>query len=274
MSKKGRIAIIVEGKSREVKYLRSLQKYYFASIEMDVLALPAEQNIYMLWKRLKEDEMETDLIEIVRESSKDSAEKLEGLRRDEFMEVYLLFDFDPHQNNLKIEEGRDFVSVLRSMVDTFNNETETGKLCLSYPMVESLRDITMWSCLPYYQCKISLTEVPQYKNLSGDRNPYADVRKYTLEIWEILVAIFLTRCKCLFDQTISYDKILAWYKKEVSPLTVLDQQLKIFCESSSVFILNALPELLLDYFGEDYWVNLVNSLRKISNKGCMEGDIK
>lgn len=270
MFKKGRIAIIVEGQSRELKYLRSLQQYYFPTIEMDLLALPAEQNIYMLWKRLQKDEMETDLIEIVRESSKDSAQKLKGLRRNEFMEIYLLFDFDPHQNNLRLDEDVDFVSVLRNMIETFNNETEMGKLYVSYPMIESLRDITMWSCLPYHQCKISLTEVPKYKNLSGNQNPYADVRKYTIKTWEMLIAIFLTRCKCLFSQNICYDKILMWYKTEVSSITIFDEQQKIFCERCSVFILSALPELLLDYFGESYWGNLVSNLQKISNEGCIE----
>lgn len=46
MSRKGRIAIIVEGKSREIKYFHSLRQCNLSSTEIDILDLPAEQNIY------------------------------------------------------------------------------------------------------------------------------------------------------------------------------------------------------------------------------------
>lgn len=142
---------------------------------------------------------------IVRESSQDSARKLENLKRDDFSEVYLLFDFDPHQDNLGFSDGTDFGLVLRNMLETFDNETDTGKLYISYPMIEALRDFTPWSCLPYCECEVSSKVIPNYKNLSGYKNPYADVRKYTSETWEMLVAIFLTRCQCLFGQSLSCD---------------------------------------------------------------------
>lgn len=159
MSKKGRIAVIVEGVSREPKYLHALQKCCLSFIDMEILCLPAEQNIYMLWKQMQDDDLETDLIEIVRESSTESAKQLDRLKRDDFMEIYLLFDFDPHQDNLRIDAGVDPADVLRKMVETFDNETEAGKLYISYPMIEALRDFTEWSCWPCYQCEIPALEL-------------------------------------------------------------------------------------------------------------------
>lgn len=217
---------------------------------------------------MKNDDMETDLIEIVRESSQDSARKLENLKRDDFSEVYLLFDFDPHQNNLGLSDETDPISVLKNMVKTFDNETDTGKLYISYPMIEALRDFKTWSCMPYYECEIPSKVIPNYKNLSGYKNPYVDVRKYTSETWEMLVAIFLTRCQCLFGQSLSYDTVLTWYKQTISPAIILEQQLKIFRDKHSVFILSALTELLLDYFGTSHWNNLSDYLQNISNEGC------
>lgn len=55
----------------------------------------------MLWQKLKEDEFETDVIEVVREYNETAKRKLEGYKRDDFMEVYLFFDYDGHQDNLK-----------------------------------------------------------------------------------------------------------------------------------------------------------------------------
>ena len=55
----------------------------------------------MLWQKLKEDEFETDVIEVVREYNETAKRKLEGYKCDDFMEVYLFFDYDGHQDNLK-----------------------------------------------------------------------------------------------------------------------------------------------------------------------------
>ena len=54
----------------------------------------------MLWKKLKADDFDTDIIEVLRESNKKIREQLEGLSRDDFSEVFLFFDYDAHQTNL------------------------------------------------------------------------------------------------------------------------------------------------------------------------------
>ena len=42
----------------------------------------------MLWKKLKADDFDTDIIEVLRESNKKIREQLEGLSRDDFSEVF------------------------------------------------------------------------------------------------------------------------------------------------------------------------------------------
>ena len=41
----------------------------------------------MLWKKLEADDFETDIIEVLRESSKELQKLLEGLSREDFSEV-------------------------------------------------------------------------------------------------------------------------------------------------------------------------------------------
>ena len=98
----------------------------------------ARENIYMLWKKLKADDFDTDIIEVLRESNKKIREQLEGLSRDDFSEVFLFFDYDAHQTNLGKSDDGD---VINHMLESFDNETENGKLYISYPMVEALREI-------------------------------------------------------------------------------------------------------------------------------------
>lgn len=93
----------------------------------------------MLWKQIQKDEYETDLIELIREYNKDAAEKLKGYSRDDFSEIYLFFDYDGHNCNLSATDP-DGTAVLGEMLETFDNETELGKLYINYPMVEAIRD--------------------------------------------------------------------------------------------------------------------------------------
>lgn len=59
------------------------------------------------------------------------------MNRDEFSEVYLFFDYDGHNNNLP--KNKDTNEVLRSMLETFNNETENGKMLLAIQWLKLLR---------------------------------------------------------------------------------------------------------------------------------------
>lgn len=50
--------------------------------------------VYLSWC------FETDLIEVVRDYSSDAKKVLEGYQRKDFMEIYLFFDYDGHQDHL------------------------------------------------------------------------------------------------------------------------------------------------------------------------------
>lgn len=59
-AEKKHILFIYEGVSAEEQLLANLQEAYLADFsEVEILNLPADGNIYMLWRRLVEDEFET-----------------------------------------------------------------------------------------------------------------------------------------------------------------------------------------------------------------------
>lgn len=92
---------------------------------------------------MKADDFETDIVEVLRENVPDAAHLLKGHGRNDFAEVFLFFDFDVHANNLREKNNLD---ALREMLGVFNNETELGKLYISYPMIEALRDRVVDGC--------------------------------------------------------------------------------------------------------------------------------
>ena len=93
-------AFIVEGEAREPQIIDNISKVFFSHGNFKIITLPAGENIYMLWKKLKADDFDTDIIEVLRESNNDISKQLDGLSRDDFSEVCLFFDYDMHQTNL------------------------------------------------------------------------------------------------------------------------------------------------------------------------------
>ncbi|MDO5834501.1 MAG: hypothetical protein Q4Q21_07910 [Lachnospiraceae bacterium] len=69
MANKDYKAFIVEGEVREPQIIDNISKIFFAHKNYKVITLPAGENIYMLWKQLKEDDFDTDVIEVLRESN-------------------------------------------------------------------------------------------------------------------------------------------------------------------------------------------------------------
>lgn len=274
MPNNGCIAIIVEGEKREPYYLKRIAAAFPPLKELEIICLPAEQNIYMLWKQLKEDDFTTDVIELIRENASDKTMKqLKGLGRDDFQEIYLFFDFDPQQTNLGLDDGKDPQAVLEEMIRTFDNETENGMLYISYPMSEALRDITPWSCKAFSGCTVSAEASRTYKTRTGKDNPYASVQKYDIDTWYMVVAIFLTRCRCLMKEEVDHTQLYHWYKKALSVSAIYDQQLQHLAGDGSVFVLSAFPEFLLDYFREEYLLPpLTSVLLKVTAIDCPKKD--
>ena len=171
-------AFIVEGEVREPQIIDNISKVFFSHSNFKIMTLPAEENIYMLWKKLKADDFDTDIIEVLRESNDDIREQLAGLSRDDFSEVYLFFDYDMHQTNLGKEDDADAVA---QMLESFDNETENGKLYISYPMVEALRDYKPGLCGEKQACYVAVGQMTEYKNVSSVRSANPHFREYDYE---------------------------------------------------------------------------------------------
>lgn len=187
-------AFVVEGEAREPLIIENISKVFFHHGNVEIITLPAGENIYMIWKKLKDDHFETDIIEVLREGNEEIRKQLCGLTRDDFSEVYLFFDYDAHQNNLGESDDKD---VIDQMLMSFDNETENGKLYISYPMVEALRDYRPGICGNKDNCFVSISELGDYKNNSALHSFNPHFRKYDFDIWREVIDVFAMRLSCL-----------------------------------------------------------------------------
>lgn len=253
-----RIAIIVEGENREQLIFENLNKIFFSNAEIVPLVLSAGENIYMLWKQLAEDDFETDIIEIIRDYNAEVKEQLQNYSREDFSEIYLFFDLDLQHNDLTLNKE----SVLNEMLDAFNNETENGKLYISYPMIEAVRDYIPDRCDAATHCIWSLKNISNYKNESGLKSPNPAVSRYSYNDWHDVINVFGMRIACLFslDKVPSFD----YYRFNISPKTIYNKE-KTYVPNQ-LFVLSALPEFLLDYFPKKFWTANVKNRDKKYDK--------
>lgn len=250
MAEKDYRAFIVEGESREPSIIVNISEVFFAHKNFKIITLPAGQNIYKFWKKLKEDDFDTDIIEVLREENKELEEQLVGLSRNDFSEVSLFFDYDGHQNNLGVSDGD---SVIEQMLKSFDNETENGKLYISYPMVEALRDFEPEVCGCGEKCYVMVSDIESYKKWSAENSKYPQFKKYDFEIWKAVMDVFVMRLLCLMNRTtfLNYKQ----YEDDINPYEIFKLQ-KQAIDKSKVFVLSAFPEFLLDYLGEKLWKNV------------------
>lgn len=252
-------AFIVEGEAREPQVIANIAKVFFSHGNFKIITLPAGENIYMLWKKLKADDFDTDIIEVLRESNKEICGQLMGLSRDDFSEVYLFFDYDAHQTNLGKEDAED---VVNQMLEGFDNETENGKLYISYPMVEALRDYEPGVCGNDKNCFVAIEELGEYKNASAGRSSNPHFRDYDFDTWKDIIDVFAMRLSCLcgLSGTMRYEQ----YADTISPYEIQCMENRE-TEMQRVFVLSAFPEFLVDYFGIRLWKTCVKHTK---NQSC------
>ena len=248
--KNNRIAFIVEGESFEGKIITAMKKVFFKEpvdvLKHNLITLPAAMNMYMLWKEVKDDPF-IDIIELVRDSSEKSKRELNGLGRDDFSSVYLFFDFDSQQANLS--SGDNPMKVLRSMIETFDNETELGKLYVSYPMAEALRDFERETCKAFSGSCYTPAGIKDYKTLSGNNNRMAQFNKYTENIWRDVINCYLARLSCLCGKNV---KMSIPEAKTFSVESIFIFQTQLLSASGSTIILSAFADFILEYFTADH----------------------
>lgn len=182
-----------------------------------------------------------DLFEVIKElnPSTHEDERIKNLRRDQISQIYLFFDLEPNDNLFS-------VSNLLDMLRRFDNETDQGKLFISYPMVEAIRDFDDTHNFLHTTVALSDCVGGVYKALSANRgsNLYKDAKKIDRSRWQVLIEANLRKANLLMHN-------------HATLLPVTDQKLLALAQSPNgslhdpLPVLSAFPIFLADYFGLD-----------------------
>lgn len=270
---KNKILLLVEGYRTEPNIMKAYAKRLEEEFELNVVSF--DTNIYVLYQNIKslneemglESTSTLDMLKsILRERERkfadnNNTDELIKIKNDleildqKYPYVYLLFDLeiqDNHYNN------SDKKSILKEMLEYFNDETDNGLLLINYPMIESFRDYN----LPilndeYYERFISKAEVQNYKKIVGIRGNNFNLSKYSLDDFEnitlqnVLKANYIVNnLKCIP----TYEDFMLLLQSD----SILDKQFVFIEIQNKIYILCCALFVYISFFGKKYYSKITS----------------
>ena len=232
------ILFIFEGEKTEHVIYQSLQKYFLNEKKNSIICPTFNAEIYQLYAKLKLSdfgiESEINLVEELRSKNSDI---LQGIEQRHITEMYLFFDYDGHATNASDEK-------IKEMLDYFDNETENGKLYISYPMVEAIKHIK--TGVNFQTTVVDAKKNVNYKSLASQNcdHIFNQIKKLELTHWAVIIHGHCSKLN--FVTTDDY----VFPKCTFEQLEVFEAQLeKYITPTNTIAVLSAFPILLLDYYG-------------------------
>lgn len=232
--------------------------FFAESNELIVIHMPLALNIYMLWEKLNRDDFETDVIEIAREHCNDAKIALNGLSRDDFSEVFLFLDLDYHSAKNNLNNGQDVIECLVKMIETFSNETESGKLYINYPMIESLKICNENVFCDMKNCVYPYSKGREFKQHIDKNGNFADPRKYTGDDWKKIFGYTVKKANCIVNGEYSVIPRSDFLEK-LTQKDIFEAMSKNHIPFDRVALISGIPLFLLEYFAEIFYDKYVKA---------------
>jgi hypothetical protein len=228
-----KVLFIFEGPKLEKSITNNLIKFFVN--DNTIITCAYCTTIYKIYTEISSDE-DLDTFNLVKDIEI-NRDNLKDFKRSDFAQIYMFFDYDGHATNASDKK-------IKELLEFFNEETEKGKLYISYPMVEALKHIENFET--FKELKVPCKEDIQYKKIvrkTGLEN-LKQIIHYDFQKWKKLIDVHLKKMNIIVNN--SY----------VFPIDVIDQsvifnhQLEKFINiDQTVAVLSAFPIFIHDYYG-------------------------
>lgn len=226
------ILFVFEGK-KEKSIAGSFKEYFSDSYRIVECAYCT--TIYSLYRKISDDG-DLSLFGILKEIV--GNEHLRRYKSKQFAEIYLFFDYDGHSSNADDNK-------LKDAIQYFNEETDYGKLYISFPMVEALKHYD-YDDEKFKNLRVSCKENISYKKIVNREcnEAFIDFNRYENNIWVILIKLHIKKMNFIVNDNFSIPNSL------IPQIEIFQSQLKKYINvDCSVSVLSAFPMFLFDYFG-------------------------
>lgn len=230
---------VIEGIT-EKTVVKSLKSFFFSDSIIIECIFDAE--VYQLYDKLSKDK-DLTLFGLLKERNPDVMSEWE---EDDFPEIFLFFDYDGQAT------GASNLKMIK-LLEMFYEESDRGKLYISYPCVESLKDIP--DPVTFYNLSTP-AQGTGYKQIVGDRCnvKLQSFNKYNLETWKHLIMLHLMKMNYIVEDSFSLPN------RVILQSDILSCQIDNFIvPNQHVSILSAFPVFIHDYFGNERTLKLIQS---------------
>lgn len=248
LASKKKILFVFEGEKAERQITQNLVKCQI--IEDDIILYAFCGDIYQFYKKIKSydfDELDETTYDIFTDlKNLDENKELKEIKRKEISSIYLFFDYDGHSNYANDDQ-------IVEMLEFFDEETENGKLFISYPMVESIKHIQEIKI--FKNVSVNCRQNINYKNLVSKNcdKKYIQINKYDNAIWKELITAHLYKMNYIVNDDYSFPTQI------YSQLEIFNhQKTKFIDKNNKVSVLSAFPVFIHDYFGNEQTKNIIS----------------
>ena len=229
------ILLIFEGQKTEKQIFESLNQYFLNEKENTILLSAYCSHIYSLYHTIENDS-DLDLFVLLKQRTANQ-KILSDISRDEVAEIYLFFDYDGHDPTATDEK-------LTEMLTHFNEETENGKLYISYPMVESLKHLRQDS--PFENTVVDIHNQSSYKQFASENcdQDYVSFKNIEPSCWKIMLS---EHCKKLNHLMTEQFELPSELTSQIDEFNM--QKQKHITPNNQVAVISAFPIFIADYYG-------------------------
>jgi len=229
------ILFVFEGEKTENQIVTNLQKVFFES-ENTIITCVYGGEIYQIYDEISKDE-DLDTFNLIKGRTQ-NIDLLKDYNRNDFAEIYMFFDYDGQS---RIADDNK----LKELLDFFNEETDKGKLYISYPMVESLKHIICHKS--FKDLKVRCKEKIDYKELVS-KECLKDLQNFTIykiDTWKLLIDTHLKKMSYIVCDLFKFPHEI------IIQSTIFSKQIEKYISQnpSVIAILSAFPVFLHDYYG-------------------------
>ncbi len=255
---------VFEGARKETRLFATLQYLFLGGPCDQRICCVYGQNIYHLYREMTQDECEEDgdnalsLVSVLQNRVVDGHPVLsKSYLQSEFSEIYLFFDYDAHHSDkggaTSIDDNH---ARIEQMLRFFADETEMGKLYVSYPMIEAFRYAKKLPDPDYLHYLIPQAEWQRLKTIVA-LSPYikdealiamefpldGDKVEFLRKKWNCCVCQNVTQASALTSGL----AVVPENKDLISPTMIFEAQVRLFKKKASVVPLFSFALFLFDY---------------------------
>lgn len=243
------ILFIFEGASYEPPLYDGIKTLFFPRSNDQVICSFCS-SIYTFYKRLSDDEFGgfADVVDVLKAelAKTDPGNELFKYKSSDFESIYLFFDYDLYRGDLSKKNVQ-----IQELLEYFNEETENGRLFISYPMIESIQYTKELPDSDFHKY-IVRREDSIGKKFKKAARQFCHYKGYAYlkdgNNWKHLVQQHVQKANLLTKDSLSWPL----NKDDVEQNAIFDAQLeKHVIPNEEVAILNAFPMFLYYYFPKE-----------------------